>query len=299
MRQAVLVGLGSFALVAACSVDTETQVTVALSSETEIPRELDSFSLRVISTRTGELRFAKDYFPESGREFPTTLAVIPLDEDSLTSPVRIELEGRKDGVSFLRRDAVVPYVRGRNLLLAMPLRMACFQFRDCGPNATCAGGQCVPAEIDALSLPDFDGARVFAEYAPLCFDEERCLGEEVQVRVETDCTFELPRTSGAPPAQDRGNVSIRWAAAPSRLLALEGADAQEGWVRIASERGRLSQGACDSHFRRVGPDGRPLVPDWAKEVYFSASCATKTTRVPYCLSPVTGHAGIGAVRPPK
>ena len=59
--------------------DRETQVTLALSSETQIPDELDSFSIRVISTRTGELRFAQDYFPTSGREFPATLAVIPAD----------------------------------------------------------------------------------------------------------------------------------------------------------------------------------------------------------------------------
>lgn len=290
-----LVGLVIAALVAlgaGCSVDKQTQITVALSSETEIPKELDSFAVRVISTRTGELRFSQDYFPTSGREFPTTLAVIPLDADSLQSPLRIELEGRKGGATFLRRVSVISYFEGRNILLTMPLRMACFQFRDCGPSATCAGGQCIPATVEPSSLVDFDPKYVFPTDAATCFDEEKCLDAPVEVKVEADCTFPLAATTAG-----QGNVSIRWAAAPERILALDENDAQEGWVRVAADRGRLSQGACDSHSRRLGNDGKPMVADWAKTVYVSPRCASKTSLVPYCFSQITQHAGVGAVRP--
>lgn len=280
------------ALSSACSVDKETQITVALSSETEIPKELDSFSVHVISTRTGELRFSQDYFPTSGREFPTTLAVIPLDESSIDSPLRIELEGRKEGATFLRRVSVISYFRGRNILLTMPLRMACFQFRDCGPNATCAGGQCVSAEVAPASVVDFEDRLVFPSATASCFDEERCLDAPAAVTVAPDCTFAVPGS-----ALGQGNVSIRWAAAPERILALDENDPQEGWVRIAPDRGRLSQGACDSHFGRQGSDGKPLVADSARTVYFSPSCPSKTSRVPYCFSQITQHAGVGAVRP--
>ena len=276
-----------------CSVDKETQITVALSSETEIPKELDSFSVHVISTRTGELRFSQDYFPTSGREFPTTLAVIPLDEGSIGSPLRIELEGRKQGATFLRRVSVISYFEGRNILLTMPLRMACFQFRDCGPSATCAGGQCVPTEVSPASLADYDAKLVFPSGAEgSCFDEEKCLDAPVAIQVEPDCTFSLPAAGAT-----SGNVSIRWAAAAERILALDESDAQEGWVRLSSLRGRLSQGACDSHFGRLGADGKPLVADSARTVYFSAACPSKTSRLPYCYSAVTQHAGVGAVRP--
>lgn len=274
------------------SVDKKTQVTVALSSETEIPKELDSFALRVFSTRTGELRFSQDYYPRSGREFPTTLAVIPFDEDALESPVRIELEGRIGATVFLRRQAVVSYVRERNLLLSMPLRMACFAFQDCGPNSTCAGGQCVSNTVDTNRLVDFDPKFVFGS-AGACFDEEACLGSSVEVKVDEDCTFAIPEGAAA----GEGNVAIRWAAAPSRVLALDANDDQEGWTRVDAARGKLSQGACDSHFQRTGNDGKPLVPDWAKVVYFSRQCASKTGLVPSCWSEKTQHAGIGAVVP--
>ena len=288
----VMACLLTVALGAGCAVDKETQITVALSSETEIPKELDSFSVHVISTRTGELRFSQDYFPTSGREFPTTLAVIPLDKDSIGSPLRIELEGRKQGATFLRRVSVISYFEGRNILLTMPLRMACFQFRDCGPNATCAGGQCVPAEVATDAVVDFDSKLVFPSDAASCFDEEKCLDAPVPVQVAPDCTFPLPAAGAG-----EGNVSIRWAAAAERILALDEGNAQEGWVRLSAERGRLSQGACDSHFGRLGNDGKPLVADSARTVYFSAGCPSKTSRVPYCYSQVTQHAGVGALRP--
>jgi hypothetical protein len=275
-----------------CAVDDKTQITVALSSETEIPKELDSFSVRVISMRTGELRFFQDYFPKSGREFPTTLAVIPLDESSLGSPLRIELEGRQNGTVFLKRQSVVSYIEGRNILLTMPLRMACFQFGGCGPNETCSGGQCVPAAVPKEQLIDFDPKFVFPT-ADRCFDEQACLDTSVEVQVREDCTFDLPEGIDS----SLGNISIRWAAAPQRILALDEGDAQEGWVRTAPNAGRLSQGACDSHFQRRGPDGAILVPDWAKTVYFTAKCAAKTWKLPYCFSDVTKHAGIGAVVP--
>jgi len=288
----VVACLLTVALGGGCSVDKQTQITVALSSETEIPKELDSFSVHVVSTRTGELRFSQDYYPTSGREFPTTLAVIPLDEDSIGSPLRIELEGRKQGATFLRRVSVISYFERRNILLTMPLRMACFQFRDCGPNATCAGGQCVPTEVAPASVVDFDPKLVFPSNATSCFDEEKCLDAPVAVRVEPDCTFALPAATAG-----EGNVSIRWAAAAERILALDESDAQEGWVRLSPDRGQLSQGACDSHFGRLGSDGRPLVADSARTVYFSSGCASKTWRLPYCYSSVTQHAGVGAVRP--
>ena len=279
--------------VAGCApVDRETQITLALESETEIPAELDSFAVRVFATRTGELRFSRDYFPKSGREFPTTLAVIPFDEDSLDGPLRIEVEGRKGGAAFLQRRSVLSYFKGRNVLLSLPLRMACFQFRDCGPNATCSGGQCVSAAVDPRALVDFEPRLVFAE-AGSCFDEQACLAGSPEVKLEEDCTFAIP----ADLPEDRGNVSIRWAAAPARLLGLESADPQEGWTRPAKDRGRLSQGACDSHFQRRGPDGQLLVPDRATAVHFSAACPSKTRRAPTCFSQRTLHSGIGAISP--
>lgn len=149
---ALALAASALAIAACSSVDKQTQITVALSSETEIPKELDSFTIRVISTRTGEVRFLQEYEPQSGREFPTTLAVIPVDQSSLGSPLRIELEGRKNGVVFLQRTSVISYFRERNILLTLPLRMACFQFTDCGPDSTCQGAESSPHRTPQIPL---------------------------------------------------------------------------------------------------------------------------------------------------
>ena len=274
--------------------DRETQVTIGLSSETEIPKELDSFTLRVFSTRTGELRFSKDYEPKRGSDFPTTLAVIPADEESLKSPLRVELEGRKGAQTkaFLRRTAVMPYVEGRNILLSMPLRMACFQFQDCGANETCSGGQCIPATVDPSTLPNYEERLVFPTPGN-CFDEQACLSDSKAIKVEEDCSFALPEGNDI----TVGNISIQWAAAPQRILALEAGDTQEGWVRTGPSRGRLSQGACNSHFQRRGPDNELLVKDWAQTVLFSNRCKSKVASLPCCFSKQTEHSGIGANTP--
>lgn len=273
--------------------DRDTQITVALSSETQIPQELDAFTLQIIVTKTGDLRFSQTYYPRSGNDFPTTLAVVPLDEDSLRSPIRIELQGMKGADVFLKREAVVSYFRGRNVLLAMPLRMACFDFKDCGNGSTCSGGQCVPSTVDAAALPTFDPRYVFGEQNPACLDEQACLPGGVALDVRPDCSFDLPATAKT----GTGNIAVRWAVAPGRVLALDEGDKQQGWSRTADGAGVLSQGVCDSHFKRQDTNGNPLVRDWAETIYFSSACATKTELVPYCHSSATGHAGIGALDP--
>lgn len=278
-------------LPASCKeVDRDTQITVALSTETRIPEELDAFTVHIFNVRTGELRFVQDYFPSSGRDFPTTLAVIPADEKSLEGPIRVELEGRIRGAVTLRRTAVLGYVEGRNLLLAMPLRMACFQFRDCGVGATCVGGQCVSTESAGEVTLDYVPRYVFPVEGE-CFDEARCLADPAEVAVAEDCSFPLPAGDVT--------VSVRWSAAPDRLLALDAEDVREGWSRLDATRGRLSQGACDAYFQRVGPDGAPLVSDWAKQVYVTTvpGCPVKTATRPACYSAQTGQSGIGAVVP--
>lgn len=284
----------ALATAAGCSsADRQTQITLALSTETKVPEELDAFVLQVINTKTGDLRFSQTYYPTSGNDFPTTLAVIPIDEDSLASPLRVELQGLRGSEVFLRREAVISYFKGRNLLLTMPLKMACFQFKDCGAGSTCAGGQCVDSTVTPSALPDYASRYVFGKDNADCFDEQACLPGGVEVQVDADCTFPIP--AGA--ATGQGNVSIRWAAAPSRILSLDEGDLQQGWTRLSDGRGQLSQGACDSHFQKTGADGKLLVADWAEKVYFTSACATKSALVPYCFSQTTGHAGIGALSP--
>jgi len=217
-----------------------------------------------------------------------------MDDNSLESPLRIEVEARKGSTVLLRRQATLSYFRGRNVLLSLPLRMACFQFRDCAAGETCAGGRCVSAAVDASQLLDFEAALVFPQ-GGACFDEDSCLDVGAgALAIADDCTFSIP--PGVPMGQ--GNVSIRWRAAPGRLLGLESENALEGWERIDAERGRLSHGVCDAHFQRRDSRGKLLVADIADAVYFSGTCASKTRRTPHCVSAANGHSGSGVDKAP-
>lgn len=285
--------LGAFATTA-CSTDDKTQVTVAIQSEAIVPSELSAFTVKVTSTRTHEVRFTQTYYPES-KDLPSTLAVIPADEDSLGSPVEIEIAAFGAGTDpttatpILKRSSVVSYIEGRNLLLSMPLRMACLTFQECGDGKTCAGGQCVSSTVPSSTLKDYSAGLVTSTTE--CFDEDKCLAQSLVADVKGDCTFALP-------SQDAStvNVSIRWKAAAGRLLTLDRDDPQEGWTVVSPGLGRLSDGICNSHFQRLGANGQPLVSDVAEQVYVATSCAAKTASLPYCPSG-THQSGTGAAVP--
>jgi hypothetical protein len=279
--------------------DTSTQITVALSAETEVPRELDTVAVVVVDAKGSEI-YRNEYPVASARFFPTTLAIVPRDDDSLDRPVTIEVRGSKGGGASgqVFRRAIVPFFKGRTLLVAMPLRMACFDFADCKPNETCAGGRCVAAELDASTLLDFQEERVFGGLPSAgCFDEAACLGDSAPVTVASDCTFALPAAATGPDASSRVNVSIRWAAAGNRVIGLDGDDPVEGWTRAGPGIGKLSPGVCDS---LLDPEPNPKlrrVPDRALDARLSTACPTKLREHPPCPG-ADGHAGIGATLRP-
>jgi hypothetical protein len=276
-------------LLAGCgcvSTDRTTQITIALASETLVPSELDRLSIRITDAR-GSLTYSNEYDVIEPSFFPTTLALVPAGEESFDGPLRIELVGTgANGAVRLQRSAVLAYARGRNLLLPMPLRMACVNFRSCGADQTCRGGQCVDATVEDRELSDFDEDQVFPASGVACFDEASCLADAHEVPVASDCTLDVPTG---------GNVGLVWAAAPSRVLVLQAEDAQEGWTRLPSGKGLLSHGACAS---LLDPETDPAlreVPDRALAAYTSAACAPKAALQPFCRA-ADGHSGVGADR---
>lgn len=279
--------------------DRSTQITIALAAETSIPRELDTVEV-VVRAGDGSEIYRSDYPVTYPRFFPTTLAIVPRDDDSLDRPVTIEVRGYKaaTGSGQVFRRAVVPFFKGRTLLVPMPLRMACFDFTDCGADQSCAGGRCVPALLDATKLADFDEARVFGSLPDAaCFDEAACLGVGTTLPIAADCTFALPPGPIDPDGSRHANVAIRWAAAPSRVIGLDGDDAVEGWTRVDDVTGKLSPGVCDSLQDPQTDPARRRVPNQALEAQLSIACATKTHDRPYCPAP-DGHTGIGTANPP-
>ena len=277
-------GVMVFVLAACVTKDSRTQITIALASETAVPTELDRLQVRVMDAK-GSVTYLNDYDVVDPTFFPTTLAVIPADEESFDGPVRIELLGYgANGGVRLQRTAILAYSRGRNLLLPMPLRMACVNFQECGANRTCRGGQCVNATVEASALRDYSGDQVFAGREGPCFDEAACVALSTQVGVDADCTFAMPSD---------GNVGLVWAAAPTRLLVLEPGDPEEGWSRMEGGRGLLSPGACLSLLDPEVDPAKRQVPDRALALRISSACSAKPADVPFCVAP-DGHSGIGA-----
>jgi hypothetical protein len=280
--------------------DNKTQITVALAAETLIPYELDELSISI--TDANGVAQTVSYAAGAGLDeffFPGTAAVIPVNESSFGKPVSIEVRGIKGGKTQVFRRAKIGYVRERNISLAMPLRMACLAVT-CPADQTCQGGMCMPDEVDSLKLRDFKATEVIGDTPGACFNETKCLTSSKLVPVtiartkpaaglpgpfDYECTFPLVEGSFASAGLDKtANVSIRWEQANKRVIVLDEGDAQEGWVRLGPNRGKLARGICASY---ADPERDPLkrvVFDRALDVAVSTECTTKTAATPFCTN---------------
>lgn len=298
IRRWLFPALAVAAATSACALkDDRTQVTVVLTSETEIPKELDALEITVTAAN-GSTVYDNVYPVRDPAFFATTLAVIPADSDSLKGPITVEIKGKSGNTVGVFRRAIVSYVKGRTLMLPMPLRMACFNFKDCGATSTCAGGTCQPATRSGDDLRDYDDKLVFESSKDLCFDEDACLQGALPVKVSPDCTFALPAAvaRGARPA---ANVSIRWAAAQNRIIVLDEGDAIEGWTVSADDPGvgRISAGVCKSLLDPETDPRKREVPDQALDARISLGCAAKSPTQPFCRRSGNRQSGIGALIP--
>lgn len=260
----------AIALLSGCRVDRETQLTVAITSETKVPDEINSLEV-VVTDFEGSVRSNYPNPVKFQTFFPATLAIIPESSASLGPAVQIDVRAMKGDTAVVSRRALVSFVEGRTLLLPMPLRMACFSIEECGATQTCAGGTCVDANQDEKGLLDFDPSLVFGDQADGdCFDEGECLptSTEVPLGDPKACTFEIPDSSTV-------NVSIRWAAAANRVIALDAEDPQEGWTRESPTVGKLSEGVC-----KALVDQSPV--NKALAVLVSNACSPKRATQPYC-----------------
>lgn len=262
-----------------CKEDTSTQITVAITSETKVPVEISDLQL-VVTDGLGSVVHNVTYNVSTQSFFPTTLALIPRDGDSLSRPVEVTVRASKGDTLIVLRRAVVSYVEERSLLLPLSLRMACFSIDSCKPNETCAGGECVPAAIDGASLLDFKPQFVFgSEPDSDCFNEDTCLSTVTETEVNKDtCVFTIPAGG-----EENANVAIEWWTAQGRMINLEGEDEREGWKRDPkiSTRGFLAKGVC-----KLLHEGRKANPNAAARAFVSTSCPPKRGNQPYCGSGV-------------
>ncbi len=278
----------SAALASCVTTDTSTQITLAFTSEAKPVDEFQALWVRIYG---GDGGLAHDviYTADSQGFLPATFDILPKDESSFKRPLRVEVRAETaEGELVVERRAVVSFVKGRALLLPMPLRMACFAMAcDGDPSKTCNGGVCRDLSVDAAALADFDARYVLPEQAAAdCFDENACLAGSSRVPINADCTFALP------PGPDV-NVSIRWEAAPTRVIALDGDDANEGWVRIDDTTGQLSDGVCTAVWQTSGGPGA-AVYDKALDVWASTACPTKRPLQAFCRASPAEAVGVGA-----
>jgi hypothetical protein len=273
---------------ASCAKDT-TQITVALTSETEIPEELDTLKVSVVGA-DGEVR-SFTYDKSNGLDkvfFPGTAAVIPVSEKSFERPLTIELRGEQKGQTILFRRSRVSYIRDRNISIPMPLRMACVAVT-CAEGQTCKGGQCVSDFIEPSQV--FDYQEVRGDLAANCFEETSCLADSKAVLVtikptkanpgpfDYECTFPTNQAT----AGGKANVSIRWEQAQKRVITLDEGDALEGWVKVNETTGKLATGICASYRDSERDLSKRIVYDRALDVAVSNKCFPKTNRTAFCM----------------
>jgi hypothetical protein len=285
--------------------DTETQITVGLTSEALIPRELDKMKVSIKSA-DGTQKFFQEYDNINNRTFPGTAAVIPGGKDSLSGPLTIEVRGFSGNDEVLTRRSRLSYVPGRNIVIPMPLRMACFN-KLCSADESCAGGVCKKVEtLPADSLRVYKESEIKGDLGVDCFDEMACIANAKRVEVtitrpsasaslyEYECTFPVIPGSNS-------NVSIRWAAADNRVIVLDEGDGEEGWTLSKDKTtGKLAPGICAA-YADPKPFKDPLraVYDRALDVAVSSSakCLAKSVKLPFCPvadGDLTNVAGSGA-----
>lgn len=278
--------IGTAAIVAAASActtkDTSTQITIALSSETEIPKELTEFRLTV-TKGNGSLVHDFTYDVRTSFAFPQTIALVPSDADAVKMPVTVEVEGTRTALNpatnqvetttIVFRRAIVSYFEGRTILVSMPLRMACFQYGrgDCGATDSCVGGVCKPATVESSKVVDYDPSYVFPTPGK-CFDDAKCIGGSTPVTVDFgDCSFTVPNGDTS-----HVNASVEWLAAPERVIVLNGNDPDEGWTARDATHGVLSPGVCKAlQLQKAAKNG-------AERLYLSTACAPKLALQPSC-----------------
>jgi hypothetical protein len=294
LLSAVLLGFCAELSSGCTQVDDSTQITVALTSEAEAFTELGCVQLTVRHD-DGSIAFQYPYTPDNAGFFPATVGIKPQDSSSLDRPIHVDVQGfagncatgAQAAAPVVERTAVVSYIDGRNLLLPMPLRMACFD-QSCAAGSTCVGGLCQAiATTPASSLPDYSSDLVTSDDGGNgCFDEQTCLAGAVPVTVNADCTFALPAGSASV------NVAVQWAAAEGRIIVLEGDDPQEGWSMTDAGAGMLSTGVCTAV--QESADGGALpVPDKAVSVWVTTACPTVHALQPFCRRTAAEPVGIG------
>jgi hypothetical protein len=138
----------------ACSQDPAslTEVLVVVDSDLPVPAALDAVVFRVTGPSGGE-RVTEAALGAAGAGLPRSLGLV--HRAGPLAPLRVRVEGRKQGATVLTREARLHFVAGRTLVLPMHLVGACLGV-DCGAD-TCTEQGCASPLLDPNSLAGWNG----------------------------------------------------------------------------------------------------------------------------------------------
>lgn len=269
-------------LTPSCKDEPATAITLAISSEASIPREIDAISLEV--RRGTKTTFARSYSVDRSTgqaRIPgsLTLSLHP-DEDS-SEPLRISLRADQKGEQVTLRTATTSFVEGKTKLLRITLRYSCFDFpKACGDGQTCLGGKCQSDLVDATRLPDSTpSVELFPGSAQGgCFDgrDEPCAVGRSPIDkaafLQAGCSLDVGNAQGFAPG--KLNVFALWGDQTDQghpvVLdrdPLEGWSYKEGSVSTF----QLADGLCEQ-----------LKNGQIERVSYNFACDSKSLSTPLC-----------------
>ena len=296
----VSVVAAAFAL-SACAAKKNTEIIVAVQTDVQVPKDLDSVKITVLSF--GASQFEQDYpVGPGGVRLPSTIGIVAGKDPS--QPVDVIIVGSFKTKKRVLREARLKFAEGRTVLMRMPLRFACFDRADCPTDQTCVAGACQGIDVDVDKLPDYSDPQVFGDPSASssdgavtgagasagCFDPVGCLSATTGLASTDDpCVFDATAVADKPlsvvlRALDVGTAGQLGFCTDSGCRVPVDFDVDEGWsfTDAAQKKVRLAKGICDAI----------VAKKWAVEA--TTACGTKTISVPLCdLGAAGGDAGPG------
>jgi hypothetical protein len=281
---------------------------IAFQTDLSVPKDILALVVSIYSE--GQRIYFREFplAPDGRFYLPATLAVV--EGERANVPVTLRVTGL-DAARNARviRQAISTVPKARLSLLHMPLQWLCMDKKivetsdiDATPiyddectasGQTCLSGECKPAEIDPLTLPEYSGNLVFGGVSlpglagGVCLDVLGCFAQGAEIVPDAACSVALPSGSDE-------NVNIGLVLPPGGpgicggqacIVALD-RDDQVGW-RAQGGRVQLPPAICD----RLGKD--------IKAVALTSACATKTTQTPICgpWTSIVGEFALDAAAP--
>jgi hypothetical protein len=279
----------AFVLIACGAVKQRGELMLAMQTDLELPKDVDSVRIEV--TSFGKTLFAQDYpVGPDGVKIPATLGVVG-DPSSPSTPVEVRVIASQSGTLRVLRNVTTTVPADRTAILRMPLAWLCWNQvttdstntaqSSCPTGQTCVAGECTSNLVNSDDLKDFDPAAVFGGSGDAtggaCFDTVACFAQGFVAAVDdTDCSILKPAASGAGinvgMIRNLGSAGI--CGSEACYVPLD-EDPTEGWVD-AGDKIMLPPAVCN---RLTAPATPKLA---IAGVVVTTSCPTKTSSTPTC-----------------